>query len=360
MDSCRRTMAAISKNERLLNLVAFFLKSHRPASVSEVLGSVEGYRGVKGASGTLERRFERDKAALRELGVPLRFLPESEPGGPGYVIPRESYFLPRLQLSSAEAAILALAGRFVLAGAAGPVSDALSSALRKLQFDSAIPGEIRETTEEHFLFQRVGATGNERERENLRELTAAALNRRAVSFSYYAIGQDRVARRVVEPYGIGFSDGHWYLVGNDRKRKDVRVFRTDRIHAAVKRVRPDGIRPEYEIPAGFRVQDHVGVPPWLFGRATRLAVRIRLDSDVAFMVRMRPAPGDRWEDHSDGSATLTRQATHLDSLLNWVLGFGHHAEVLAPAEFRKTVAETLRGIAALHEGRGASGGDGHG
>ena len=71
------------------------------------------------------------------------------------MIPREAYFLPRLQLTPSEAAILALAGRFLLAGAAGPVSDALRSALRKLQFDSPIPGEIRETAEEHFLFHRL-------------------------------------------------------------------------------------------------------------------------------------------------------------------------------------------------------------
>ena len=174
------------------------------------------------------------------------------------------------------------------------------------------------------------------------------LNRRAVQFSYYAIGNDRLERRTVEPYGIGFSNGHWYLVANDRARKDIRVFRTDRIRGAVARVHLDSLQPEYELPPGFRVQDHVGMPPWLFGKATRTAVRIRFDANVAFMVRLRPSPGDRWEEHADGSATLTRQATHLDSLLHWVLGFAHHAEVLDPPEFRARVAEALRAMAETH------------
>ena len=352
-------MAAISKGERLLNLVAFLLKSHQPVSIGRIRESVVGYRDERGDRASLERRFERDKAALRDLGVPLKFLTEDEPGGPGYVIPRDAYFLPRLQLTPSEAAILALAGRFLLAGAAGPVSDALSSALRKLQFDSPIPGGIRETAEEHFLFhpsfagehKRIAAGPGAQQQANLRQLTAAVLHRRAVEFSYYSIGNDRLARRTVLPYGIGFSDGHWYLVAYDRARKDIRVFRTDRVRGGVERLHADSVQPEYELPAGFRVQDHVGVPPWLFGKAVSTPVRIRLDADVAFMVRLRPAPGDQWEERPDGSAVLTRQATHLDSLLHWVLGFGHHAEALDPPEFRRRVAEALQDIAAAHGGR---------
>ncbi|MGO8705532.1 MAG: helix-turn-helix transcriptional regulator [Candidatus Brocadiia bacterium] len=341
-------MALISKSERLLNLVSFLLKSRQPVSFAKIRESVVGYRDERENRASLERRFERDKAALRELGVPLKFEAEGEAGEAGYVLPREAYFLPHVQLSPSEAAILALAGRFLLTGAAGPVSDALRSALRKLQFDSPIPGQIRETAEEHFLFHRLGAPADVQAQANLRQLTAAVLNRRAVQFSYYAIGNDRLERRTVEPYGIGFSNGHWYLVANDRARKDIRVFRTDRIRGAVARVHLDSLQPEYELPPGFRVQDHVGMPPWLFGKATRTAVRIRFDADVAFMVRLRPSPGDRWEEHADGSGTLTRQATHLDSLLHWVLGFAHHAEVLDPPEFRARVAEALQAMAETH------------
>ncbi|MGD1000727.1 MAG: WYL domain-containing protein [Candidatus Brocadiia bacterium] len=356
-------MVAISKSERLLNLVSFLLKSRRPVSFAKIRESVVGYRDERGNRASLERRFERDKAALRELGVPLKFEAEDETGEAGYVLPREAYFLPHVQLSPSEAAILALAGRFLLTGAAGPVSDALRSALRKLQFDSPIPGQIRETAEEHFLFHRLGAPAaagepaTVQDQANLRQLTTAVLNRRAVQFSYYAIGNDRLERRTAEPYGIGFSNGHWYLVANDRARKDIRVFRTDRIRGAVARVHLDSLQPEYELPPGFRVQDHVGMPPWLFGKATRTAVRIRFDADVAFMVRLRPSPGDQWEEQQecaaycarpDGSAILTRQATHLDSLLHWVLGFAHHAEVLDPPEFRARVAEALQAMAEAH------------
>ena len=106
--------------------------------------------------------------------------------------------------------------------------------------------------------------------------------RRAVKFSYYAIGSDAVSKRIVEPYGIGFSEGHWYLAGNDRDREDIRVFRVDRIRGEVKRLHPDATRPEYDLPEDFRIQDHVGVPPWLFGKSKRTSVRMRFDADTAF------------------------------------------------------------------------------
>ncbi len=343
-------MARIRKSERLLNLLALLLKSRRPVTLKEIRESVVGYRQSDGFPESMERRFERDKAALREIGVPLKFLTEDDPAGPGYVIAREAYFLPRIELSPSEAAILATASKFALAGAARPVSDALQSALRKLQFDMPMLGEIRETAEERFLFHRQGASADDLEEANLRRLAAAVLGRHGVRFRYYAIAQDQVALRSVEPYGIGFAAGHWYVAGWDRNREAIRVFRVDRIRSDIQRVHPDASRPEFVVPPDFRMQDHLAVPPWLFGKAERRTVRMHFDAETVFMVRMRAAPGDEWEERPDGSAVLRREATNLDALLNWVLGFGKRVEVLEPPEFRRQVAETLKGIIQIHEG----------
>jgi len=341
-------MAKIPKTERLLNLVSFLLKSRRPVGLEEIRKSVVGY-GEGGASrASVERRFERDKATLRDLGVPLEFVGADTAGGPGYLIRREAYFLPRVELAPAEAAILAAVGRLAMTGAAGPISDALASALRKLEFDSPFPGEIRQTLEEHFLFQPPEAEAHPREQAKLRELTAAVLGRHEVRFTYYALSEDRVSKRSVAPYGLGFAGGHWYLVGHDRDREAVRSFRVDRIRSEVKRFHPNAARPEFAVPQGFRIADYVGLPPWLFGKAKETSVRIRFDREVAFMVRLRPAPGDEWETEPEGTEVLTRRVTNPDALVTWVLGFGRHAEVVEPEGFRDQVIERLRRIEQLH------------
>ena len=341
-------MAAIPKRERLLNLVSFLLKARRPAGITEIKERVDGYRDSEASPASIERRFERDKASLRELGIPVEYVEDETGGRAGYMIPRDAYFLPRIALTSDEAALLSAAGRFAMEGAAGPVSDALRSAVRKLQFDSPLSGSVRGTAEESFIFHRSTGEKPSADQGALRALTAAAMTRRTVKFSYYAIGANAVTRRVVEPYGIGYSEGHWYLAGYDRGRKDIRLFRIDRIRGEVRRVHPDVTRAEFNVPEDFRVQDYVGVPPWLFGKSTHTEVRIRFDADVAFMVRMRPDPGDAWEMHDDGFGTLTRAVTNLNALLNWTLRFGRHAEVLEPPEFRERVVAALREMAAEH------------
>src|SRR5207249_11355398 len=51
--------------------------------------------------------------------------------------------------------------------------------------------------------------------------------RRAVRCRYYAIGRDAEEERVIEPYGLMLSWGHWYCVGRSPERNAMRVFRRD-------------------------------------------------------------------------------------------------------------------------------------
>ena len=253
-------MAKISKSERLLNLVSFLLKARRPVSFADIRASVTGYaEDADMASASLERRFERDKVTLRDLGVPLQFVTDEEPGGPGYLIPRDAYFLPHIELESDEAAVLAMAGKLALADAAGPISDALASALRKIQFDAPIPGGIRETAEERFLFQRSDGAASPEEHNRLESLSAAVFDRKTIRFTYYTLGGDRTAEREVDPYGMGFAEGHWYLAGYDRAREDIRVFRVDRILSDVAVLRPRANQPDFQVPSDFKIEKHVGL-----------------------------------------------------------------------------------------------------
>jgi proteasome accessory factor B len=138
----------ISRQERLLNLVALLLRSRRPVPWDLIRERVHGYDDPDESDATVARRFERDKAALRELGIPVRFHPADPPNPEGYSIPREAVFLPQLRLSPQEVTLLAVGVRFARADVAGPIADSLTSALQKLQFDSPIPGDVRATVEE--------------------------------------------------------------------------------------------------------------------------------------------------------------------------------------------------------------------
>src|SRR6185436_10998211 len=104
--------------ERLTNLVAVLLETRRPLTLEEIVERVPGYPGERES---YRRQFERDKATLREIGVPIAlealYAFDQETG---YRIHREDYELPPLDLTDDERVALHLAVTAVrLEGGAG-------------------------------------------------------------------------------------------------------------------------------------------------------------------------------------------------------------------------------------------------
>src|SRR6266511_1285032 len=127
------------KVERLVNLVALLLDTHRPLTLDQVAELVPGYEAT---GESLRRMFERDKEELRGLGVPVERGPIDPWGSEeGYFIDPNAYAMPRLDLAPDERAALALAAR-AWSGAAGDPS-ALAG-LSKLDLDpGAGPDALR-------------------------------------------------------------------------------------------------------------------------------------------------------------------------------------------------------------------------
>ena len=55
--------------ERLLNLIAALLDSSRPMTAEEIRTRIAGYDQANPEA--FRRAFERDKVALRDMGIPL-------------------------------------------------------------------------------------------------------------------------------------------------------------------------------------------------------------------------------------------------------------------------------------------------
>ena len=129
-----------ARTERLLNLLTLLLNSRRAISLREIreLDEFGAYDTEDPKSG--ERAFERDKAALLELGVPLRWVAapqqdDEDDGAGGYVIDQERYFLPELQLTPGDLALLSIAGAAAASLEGFPDKAAVVRALAKLGFD---------------------------------------------------------------------------------------------------------------------------------------------------------------------------------------------------------------------------------
>src|SRR5512147_2146993 len=128
----------MQKDQRLLDLAALLLKAAEPVSWREIQEQFpEDYGGSEEAS---IRKFERDKAELLELGIPVRYVAGDEDLPAGYLIDKDEFYLPDLKLPPEDLALLYLAGSAALATGSFPYSRDLAHALNKLSFAARAPG----------------------------------------------------------------------------------------------------------------------------------------------------------------------------------------------------------------------------
>ncbi len=344
-------MSKISRIERLLDLTAFLLRVKAPVPWAVIKGQVVGYNDPA-ADKTLERRFERDKAELRGMGIPIDYTAGDEFGNDGYFIQNVDCFLPPLDLAPADATMLALIGQIAEPGLPAELAEHLRSAIRKLSYAAGDAPDLLAAAEEQVLYTAEPRPMGAGQPEHLAAVVSAVADRKTIRFRYYAISRDAAAERTVDPYGAGFHDGHWYLVGRDHDRGEIRSFRLDRFRGAPSHVHAGDEHPDFEPPEGFDLGLHLGRKEWALPERGRThSVRIRLDATVAWMLRDNPPREGVLRPHRDGSATLAVRTQRPDALVRWVLRLGPHAQVLSPKWLRQRCAAAARRVAALYKGK---------
>ena len=99
---------ARARTERMLNLLFVLLNSTTPLTREQIRERVPGYGDSNEA---FERMFERDKAALRELAIPVETKPVDlvHDDVLGYRIDRSDWLMPEISISAQERTFLSLA-----------------------------------------------------------------------------------------------------------------------------------------------------------------------------------------------------------------------------------------------------------
>lgn len=203
---------ARARTERMLNLLFVLLNSNTPLTREQIRDRVPGYGG---SSEAFERMFERDKAALRELAIPVETKPVDlfHDDVLGYRIDRSDWLMPEISLTSQERTYLSLAASaWQSAQLSTAAKQAVSSVDAREQDNSlSVPVSL--------------AKG----RRHIAEILSAISNTKTVTFDYVGLNQSEVVRRTVDPWRALLHTGHWYLIGFDQDKGEVRSFRTDRI-----------------------------------------------------------------------------------------------------------------------------------
>jgi proteasome accessory factor B len=307
----------------LLNLVICLLHTRSFLTADRIRDLVPGYDDTPSEE-AFKRAFERDKEDLRDLGIPLETGTNSAfDDEPGYRIARRDYALPEVTLEPDEAAAVGLAARMWSSAAMGA---AATRALRKLE-----AAGVELATLPEGLQPRLEPSG-----AAFPLLAEAVHDGRVVAFDYRTGASGEQSRRTVEPWGVVWWHGRWYLVGHDRDRDAVRVFRISRIAGVPATTGPAGAvaRPE-----GLDLTAVVAS----YDRATPSAtahVRVRTGRGHGLRrtaAAVEPA-GDGWD-------LLEVAFADAERLADALLPYGCDAVAVDPPEVVEVVVRRLRTLA---------------
>jgi predicted DNA-binding transcriptional regulator YafY len=355
---------------RWVDLLAALLSRQRPISFDELTDDVpefalamEEWRGLSGKAAvtkfeSVKRAFERDKEALRSLGIPIDTIDvrddDGKTTGSLYLLNAKEFYLPYLSLvAPSGAAPTRASGKpdgyralqdltfepdeltAVVHAAASirGLGDTLlrsevQSALRKLavdlpvEFDPQSPDLPLQVTDRVLPDAKVFAM-----------LSRALQSSKTVTFTYRSMSADRVATRRVDPYGLFFVSGHWYLVGRDAEADMVRNFRLLRM-ADVVQVNTRQASPDFTVPATFSLREHSRLrQAWELGDDEPLDVLVSFDGESGPTVAAA-ALGQGVEGHP----TLRRFAVRRrDAFARWILSFAGEVRIVTPESLQRDV-----------------------
>ena len=296
------------RRERLLNLLAALIETRTGLTREDL--TTNPTLGYPSGAIAARRAFERDKATLRAMGVPLRDVVDGLETR--YTVQPDEYYLPDLELTDDE-----LAALHVAVTAIGLGNSAGEGALMKL---GGLQGE-GSTPIAELPFADV-----------LAPLFEASRRRCVVEFIY------RGRTREMEPWGLTSKFGHWYIVGLDHGADDMRVFRIDRIDDDDITVGPTDA---FTVPPDFRAETYLEDRPWDYGggRATSITVRVDAGYEIAFLQAVGPEVAV--DQDTDGSVQVRIVAVEPAAVVNLVLGFLDHAEIIDPPNVRAMIVTAL-------------------
>lgn len=300
------------RSKRLLDLVMLLLGARTPVTFRDIREQFPSYQTANVEAGL--RAFERDKADLLELGVPIRYVTPDEDDSledGGYVIDLKRYRLPEVNLTTDEISALVLAASVARAVPGGSYPKIVDLALKKLAFDlpeapdtpTAFPpaaDAMRQTVLVHFPPTSAAARDIG---ERFADLEGATRNRKRVTIRYQAGSDGTQSSRDVDPYALVYREGAWLLVGWCHLRREVRSFRVDRILDV--QVAPKPKSPDFERPADFDARAYANRSVWTFRVAPPEEVELEIRAEAAELANEDFGP-DAVRDRRDDGSTIVR------------------------------------------------------
>ncbi|MFC5405746.1 helix-turn-helix transcriptional regulator [Cohnella soli] len=310
------------KLERLLSIIILLL-NRRIVQAKELAERFE----------VSVRTIYRDIDAINGAGIPVVTY-QGTNGGIGLA---EGYRLDRNVLTNDELAAIVTALRSI------STSYGNEQHLQLMEkINSVVPlqhSEEFQNKSSRVLIDHSPWDGNERLRPKLQLLNEAIDSCRVVGF-IYSDAEGAVSHRMVEPHMLIMKGREWYLKAYCLDKEQFRLFKLKRLKELEINSEKTFIRREFSMQEGA-----VGQSSSHPSNLTEFVLRFQADSRYL---------AEEWfgieeiMSLDDGSWQVRKAYPEDEWLYRFILGLGHHAEVLEPPHLRAIIASRAEQIANLY------------
>lgn len=176
----------------------------------------------------------------------------------------------------------------------------------------------------------------------------AVRKQQTLAIEYQSFKARDAAKLVVYPYLLKEYRNRWFLICEKATNRapQVNIFALDRIHS-VELDKEHPFKKCVDFDPEHFFDDTIGVTKSISDKARRVVIKV--DRQQAPYVESKPFHKSQKVEQRfrDGSIQLSLKVVINNELERLILGYGGHAEVIAPPEFRARIAESVR-IAAEH------------
>ena len=156
---------------------------------------------------------------------------------------------------------------------------------------------------------------------------------------HYQAFNGNESERVIDPYGVAYRAGHWYLVGYCHLRQDLRTFRMERV-VAVERMEASSFEPPTDFDVLAYVEQSISQTPGVW------SVDVRLDTTLTAARAMIPRAMGLPEECGD-SIQLCCHVQDLDWFAYFLARLEWPVQIVNPPEARAAVCRLAERIAKI-------------
>jgi proteasome accessory factor B len=318
----------VNPEDRLFHLILALMSTHHGLTKDHILTTVRGYREDTEAGlsrESIERRFERDKDSLRDLGIPLEAVIPPEDDGNNkntlYRISKGDYEIPEgITFSQRDIALLNIAAAIWREGSLS--KDAHNARIKIASYGAVV--------DEPLLGFAPIVTTSEPALTPLRE---AIERTQVVSFDYLKPGDPSATTRLVSPWALVNHEGRWHVYGEEGDK--AKTFLLRRITSTVA-VTSTAATPAPEGAAETALTELNNLKA---SQLARVSVTPGSDAYPALIARGASLVEDN---------VLGVNYTDIDIFGQELTAFGHDVKVLTPPELVERVKKNLERLVQAH------------